>query len=189
MLRSRKKVLWCVGTLLVLLCCLVAWHAYPDINTLTRAAGEGDERKTRFCLLLGVNPDQPSRYGYRRHASGDTPLTAASFAGQREIVRIIIDHGVDVDLRSGGKRSPGSTPIADAAIGGNLEVCRGLLAAGADPNRLCSPHQTSKWTALDGAVAAGHPDIAALLKEHGAIRVNTCDFKAPNEELQDGHSP
>lgn len=181
--RRRKNQLLLTLAALMLVCGAVAWNAYPDINSLKRVAEAGDERKTKLYLFLGVDPDQPSKYGYRRHASGYTPLGVASFMGRTEIVKILINHGVDIDLRGGSDRFPHSTPLAWAAMAGKRNVCRLLLEAGAATNIPCSPHipgDPGGWTALDFALQAEHPDIAQLLKKYGAIEGNRGAGGQPN---------
>lgn len=165
------KILIIIATLGVLLAGF-RWVVRHDINSLTLAAKKREVRATRLNLLFGVDPNQPSRYGYRRHASGYTPLAAASFAGHREIARILIDHGADVDLRSGSDRYPGSTPLSSAVCGGQLEMCRLLLEAGADPNIPGCPHvpgDPGGWISLDWALQAQEFEIAELLREYHAI--------------------
>ena len=55
-------------------------------------------------------------------------------------------------------------PLDAAAWSGNAEAVRLLLAAGADVNA----KNGLGWTALHEAVRLGHPDVAELLRAHGA---------------------
>ncbi len=61
---------------------------------------------------------------------GFSPLHYAARNGHAEAVRVLIDEGADIDLRSGDR----SSPLLVATINGNYDLARTLLEAGADPN-------------------------------------------------------
>jgi len=133
-------------------------------------AARGNVAGARWSLRLGVDPNEPSRYGFRHENLGQTPLTAAAQFGQVDVARLLISKGADPNLRDGG--GVGQTPLATAAMAGQLEMCRVLLDAGADPNLPTSPELTGEnrnWTALDWAVQANHAEIAALLRQRGGV--------------------
>lgn len=70
----------------------------------------------------------------------------ASNHGQVEAVRILIEHGANIEDRGGGSSCEGLTPLLDAANNGQLEVIMLLLDKGASPlartNKVifCSKH-------------------------------------------------
>ena len=167
MRRRRKSQLTFTLATLIAFLCVLAWYAYPDINSLTRAAQSGDLRSVQLQLLLSVDPNQPQIYGFHDEGRGYTPLTAASFAGHRDVVRLLLRSGADVNLRDGSERFPGTTAITAAASVGTLDTCQLLLESGADPN---IPSGTPRgWTALDWALQSDEQKAVQLLREHGGI--------------------
>jgi len=153
---------------------LALWSWWPGANDLTGAAARGDVARVRLYLRLGVDPNTPSRWGWKHENEGQTPLTAAAQFGRADVVRLLLDRGADPNLRDFGQAAPHETPLATAAMHGHLEVCRVLLESGADPNVPTNPVQPGdpgNWTALDWAVQANQPAIADLLRRHGGMGV------------------
>ena len=73
---------------------------------------------------------------------GWTPLMAASWAGNTDVVKVLLDGGADVDAADEfGRRS-----LQGAAGNGNLEIVKLLLAKGANPER-------GRQGGVDGTVA------------------------------------
>ena len=85
-------------------------------------------------------------------------LLAASYMGHVEVVRLLIDWGVDVNANRYG------TALHTASGVGEEETVRLLLARGADVNGL----GLDRDYALQAAVAGGHEEVVRLLLEHGA---------------------
>lgn len=175
MTKTRRRVLiaFCLAAAVALgLVGLGLWGWWPDATKLTRYASTGDASGVRLCLFLGVGPNEPSRYGWKRHAEGQTPLTAAAEGGHVEVIRILLEGGADPNLLDFGGRWPHETPLSMAAIFGHVYACQVLLDAGADPNKATNPGQTGDpggWTALDWALQADQSQVAELLKAHGAV--------------------
>ena len=86
------------------------WLFWPDANKLTRHSLRGDISGVRRCLAFGVDPNEPSRYGYKLHATGQTPLTAAAQGAHNEVIEILIEYGADPNLRDSGPEYPHETP-------------------------------------------------------------------------------
>ncbi len=91
-------------------------------------------------------------------------IHAAVRSGNRQEVRQLLAHGVDVDTRD----RLGGTPLLDAAWTGDLAMVELLLAKGADVN---ATHAEAGSTALEYAVLTSRPEIVkALLVAHADIR-------------------
>jgi ankyrin repeat protein len=123
-----------------------------------------------------------------------TPLRAASYKGHIDVVRVLLDHGANVNTLDKKK-----TPISSACRGGHPEIMRLLLEHGADVDVGADSddddlvlHLASKagqaeviqlllrhnadvnaggfmgWTPLHGASDSGHAKVVQLLLDHGA---------------------
>jgi ankyrin repeat protein len=95
-------------------------------------------------------------------ADGWTPLHLAAFFGQAEIVRLLLDHGADVNARS--RNTMNNMPLHAALPNGAQAIVELLLAAGADVNA----RQEGGWVALHEAALIGHVGIVELLLDHRA---------------------
>ena len=88
-------------------------------------------------------------------------------AAAREIVRMLIEHGVDINTRDDW----GRTPRMWAAEHAPLETVRFLIDSGADVNIVSGKNMNgvaSSETALQLARREKRSDVVALLLEHGA---------------------
>ena len=65
------------------------------------------------------------------------------YRGSTEAVRLLVEHGADVNAPSG---KAGVTPLMIAAIHGNLETARFLLAHGASSNAKTASLETASAT-------------------------------------------
>jgi hypothetical protein len=171
---TRRRIrLWfgvTFGAIASLCLAFLLWLQWPDANRLTGQAARGDLAGARWSLRLGVDPNTASRWGWRHENEGETPMTVAAQFGRVEVVRLLLAHGADPDLRDGGGQH--QTPLSTAAMHGQLEVCRLLLDAGADPNirtNPAMPGDPGDWTALDWALQANHSAVAEFLRQHGAV--------------------
>lgn len=85
------------------------------------------------------------------------PLHSAAAGRQREICRMLIAAGADVDARQAG----GFTPLHEAAQSGDPEMVELFLSAGADPTATTDDGKTP--AAIAGE--AGHLDVARRLRD------------------------
>lgn len=133
----------------------------------------------------GLAPDLPTQNGYRpvdlvtslalfQHMrahcpgmawdvafkSGDHSLHVYADKGAADIVRALLEHGVDPELA--GRR--GNRPLHKAAGSGSLATVQALLAAKAKP----SARNVYSFTPLHWAAQMGHLDIVRCLVEHKA---------------------
>lgn len=88
-------------------------------------------------------------------------LTAASFDGTIEIIKLLLDAGANINSADGWA-------LQTAADQGHVEVVNLLLERGADVNATTTNTNMPKCTALQAAVESGKGDIVDILLEHGA---------------------
>ncbi len=151
---------------------------------LAAAAQAGDAE--RVAALLRADPSALDA----RNADGWTALHLAAHYGHADVVRLLLTHGADVAVRStntlanqplhaavaGGRTAVvelllaqgadanatqhgGWTPLHGAAQLGDVAMVRALLARGAD----VAVRSADGPNANDLAMAAGHPEVVALL--------------------------
>jgi ankyrin repeat protein len=144
-----------------------------DRAAIVEAAGSASTAVIGLMLDLGFTTGA-------RNGLGEQPLHAAAYAGNADMVRLLIDAGADVDCRDARFDS---TPLAFATVGsgeragqtGNwIEVVRSLVDAGA---------------CRDGAWISGKPpgeEVADLLRGYGI----TPDAEPePRPDDEEGSSP
>lgn len=95
--------------------------------------------------------------------SGDPEynLIIASESGQFEIVKLLVERGINVDAST----YDGVTPLMFAAQNGDIDIMNYLIAQGANVN--AKPN--NDVTALISAVRSEHYEAAALLLDSGAV--------------------
>lgn len=125
------------------------------IEALLRLAIEDDE---------GLTAERP-----RRRSLGETPLHAACFHGNEELVRTLIETGSNVEA----KDKEDDTPLHYSAFGAETGTMRVLLNAGANINA----QNEKKRTPLQVAVLKENVDCVRMLLSCGSrIDINTRDF-------------
>ena len=112
------------------------------------------------------------QYASARGGLCGTALHSASFKGHPQVVRYLLRHGVNVNVRD----SENDTPLLLASFKGHLDVVQCLLEHGADVNLL--DNYLNAPLAL--ATYYGHVNVVRLLLEHNA---------EPNPEDKGGNTP
>jgi ankyrin repeat protein len=135
---------------------LINAYAPDGFQPLGLAAFFGHAGLVEFLLEKGTQVNSPSRTSMRV-----MPLHSAIANRRTEIVRLLLDHGADVNAR----QADDFTPLHEAAQNGMLDVTQWLLDRGADINPRLS---SSGKTPLALAIEHQHEDVAKLLREHGA---------------------
>ena len=96
--------------------------------------------------------------------AGTSALHLAAQFGLVELIKLLLDRGVDVNLRTNNKF--GVSPLQDAALEGQTAAVELLLGRGADVNQISS----DGYTPLDDAVSKTRTEIIEILKRQGAKR-------------------
>lgn len=124
------------------------------------ALGDAD----RVDALLRAEPEIRDS----RSPDGWTPLHLAAHFGHEDVVRLLLERGAAVDVRS--RNVMANTPL-HAAAGRHPRICQILVEAGADVNS----RQEGGWTPLHAAARSGHEDTVELLLSRGADPTLTND--------------
>ncbi|MEO8201530.1 MAG: ankyrin repeat domain-containing protein [Gemmatimonadota bacterium] len=100
-------------------------------------------------------------------------------AGAREVTRLLVEHGADINEVDDW----GRTPLMWAAQYADPETVRYMIGLGADVNRVSEPNMNgiqSNENALGLAWARKRRDVAAVLLAHGACQVASTRSPLPS---------
>jgi ankyrin repeat protein len=126
-----------------------------DVEALHRAAFDGYLFTVQLLLDKGTNIDAQSiSYG--------SALYSASYRGREHVVKLLLNHGADVNSSAGGSYG---NALYSSSFRGHEHVVKLLLDHGADVN---SSVGGSYGNALQGASFHGHEHVVKLLLNHGA---------------------
>ena len=126
-----------------------------DVDTLYRAAGEGDVSRVLALLESGLDVNA-------RTSDDSYALNRAAVYNQAEMVGLLLEHGADPNVQN----SEGDTPLICATkyAGGDAATVKLLVEGGTD---LMIKDKDGK-TALDYAKANGQQKAIALLEQTGS---------------------
>ena len=161
---------------------------YPNLDSFSEHISNADEATplflASFCgfselvkhLIITHALDVNARCG-----DLSPPLHGASFNGQVDSARILLDNGADVNARGYND----CTPLHYAAHYGHLELAQLFLKQGANLN----PQAANEHTPLCMASEKGHLEVVRLLLDHGAdVNVRGLDSLTPYQlATQRGH--
>jgi uncharacterized protein len=128
-------------------------HQYsPDgFFPLALAAYFGHREIAKFLLSVGADVNQVAKNPIQI-----SPIHSAVSSKDLEMVKLLVDHGADVNAR----QQKGFTPLQGAAGSGDLDIMKLLLQNGADP----AARDEEGRTAADVAASHGHPEAAEYLR-------------------------
>ena len=143
------------------------------VNALPRVRHQKQQR--RQLLFAEATMDGDLRRMRSLHSAGASvnarvtccrPLFLAAGKGRLDAVRYLLDEGADVNARE----ISGATALTEAAYSGKLDIVRELLSRDADVNAV-----SGDGTALDIATKRKCPNIAEILRHHGAKKA--CELR------------
>jgi hypothetical protein len=155
---SRFRIVALRGLVLVFATALAAAQATPPetkAEQLSAAARRGDAATVKKLLDQGVDPNTKFRYGV-------TALTYACDHGHLEVVKVLLAHGADMNVKD---TFYGSTPLglaispAQTKKPEHTEIAKLLIAKGA----------AGKEDALSSAVSDGDAALTKFILDSGGL--------------------
>ena len=156
----------------------VSYNLEPDDKALINAARTGNFKAVQALLTNDADINL-------QDVEGMTALMFAALNGMHDVVKLLVDKGADVNLRSNKHRE---TSLMYAAGKGHLDIVKMLLDKGADVNLRSNKNKTAAdYTSTDSG-------IDYLLKNHkvtkaaqggGAAGSAVTGISANNKELID----
>ena len=131
---------------------LVNAYAEDGFQPLGLACFFGHFEAAEYLVKAGASINSASRNGLNA-----APIQSAAAAGHAKIVKMLLEHRADPNVREQG----GYTPLHAAAQNGDEGMIRALLYGGADLNVKSNDGKTP----FDLAREAGHTQVVALLEE------------------------
>lgn len=138
-------------------------------SSYLEAVEKGDQGSCQLFLQAGFSPDLANKKGV-------SVLCLAVRSAHLGVLRLLLDQGADVNLRS---RDRDNSPLMDASAEGLTDIVRELIRRGADLSGLSRNGQN----ALVLAIGKGAQDIAGILLEAGAdpfvsdkLGMNACQY-------------
>src|SRR5687768_5006398 len=183
-----------IPSLLLTISLAYAAHAADPGDDLLAAARKGDAAAVEALLDKGVEVDFKNSYGA-------TALSYAADRGHVEVVKVLLEHGADVNVRDTFYKA---LPVIWAALKGHAQVVRLLLDKGAEGKEGALEIGASEGflevvkavldkgglraealsSALGIALKNGRAEIAEMLTKAGALPPPKADFQVDAETLK-----
>ena len=152
--------------------------AAQDLNEdMLDAVRKGDTASVEALIAKGANVNAAWRYG-------ETPLFFACDRGFASVVKVLLEHGAEVNVKDSFY---GMTPVTRAADKDRVDIVKMLLARGANSDGVAirgaeegkpalvkaaldagTANKESLSWALAAAIREKHPEVAELLKGRGS---------------------
>jgi len=129
-------------------------ETYAFVQEVFQLARVGDAARLKEFLAIGIAPNI-------RDGKGNSLLMLASYNGNHEAARVLLEHGGATALAN----DAGQIPLAGAAFKGDTKMARLLIEHGADVNARMSDGKT----ALMFAAMFNRVEIIDFLLANGAI--------------------
>lgn len=153
--------------LLILVCSPLSIYAGAN-EDLIKAVEKGNVNMVKQALKRKANPNTiVNETGFIPNKCSAGPiLKCAAIKGKSDIVRLLLEHGADADMRD----SDNGTALLYACYNpyrynGNLEISRLLIEKGADVNAAGGPQNEHP---LKAAAQSGNSQLVKLLIDSGA---------------------
>jgi ankyrin repeat protein len=144
---------------------------------IARAAAVGSTTLLRYYFGKGWNVNtRPAAYGVgdRTLSSHGAPLLSAVRNRQKEVIDLLLDHGVDPNISS---ESDGTALLAAVKVS-DVELLKRLLCVGAETDSEIRLHETC-GKIIHHAASENEPELLEVLIDHGADITAQCEL-CPN---------
>jgi ankyrin repeat protein len=133
-----------------------------QVKTLEDAIVFGAVDDVKKYIKDKKDADRPLEPSASVYSEGTTPLMLASYVGNLDADRYLVELGADVGLKE--KSTQKENALMKASERGNTEIAKLLIGKGADVNAI----DVDQMTALYKASQSGHPNTVRLLLDAGA---------------------
>ncbi|KAF6802773.1 hypothetical protein CMUS01_15268 [Colletotrichum musicola] len=137
----------------------------PGTTPLQMAVLGANPQATKALLEAGADANigrDRSSHGKAERTWSAKPLIYAAISGYSECVRVLLEHGVNVNAKLDGKNA-----LWYAASKGEVEICRQLLKYGANANENTKDSEPLLIAAVDFSIPAGKViELLELLIEY-----------------------
>ena len=148
-----KTYLYIIQIFILLFCLAQVSFAQVTSDQLMEAISESNSEKVEQMLESGTDANELSMVGA-------TPLIHATWGKDITIVKLLVQHGADINLNT---ERFGSALNVAASVGAG-EIAYLLMENGADLNA----QDNEGKTPLMSAIYLNHPDLAKMLIDNGA---------------------
>jgi len=179
-------------TVTFLAICATGLAAQDANEDLMDAVRQNDAARVEALIAKGANVNASWRYG-------ETPLFFACDRGFTQVVKVLLEHGAEVNIKD---TFYGMTPVARAADKDHVDIVKMLLAKGANADSVLvggaedgkldlvkaaldsgkAKKESLSW-ALAGATREKHPEVAVILKAAGATPPPPANYAVDAETL------